>query len=192
MPGRAPRLFLVEPEATAPLPAPEVDPAAREPETATLADLFQANAAYIFRIGIRLLGRRDQAEDLVQDVFVEAARVAHRLRQPQAARRWLLVVAVRKARRRLRRQRIPRWLDRGETPDYEDLADPAMNPRDTALLAEMYRVLDRLPANHRIAWILRHVEGARLCEVATLCGSSLASVKRHIAAAQRALEEATR
>jgi RNA polymerase sigma-70 factor, ECF subfamily len=158
----------------------------------TIAELFRANAAYISGLAIRILGRRDQAEDLVQDVFVEAMRAADQLRQPQRARRWLAVVAVRKARRRLRRQRLLGWLDRDDRPDYEELADPAvMSPRDRALLHQMYEVLDCLPARQRIAWVLRHVEGQSLGEVASLCGTSLATAKRHIAAAQSALERAT-
>ncbi len=190
MSGRAPRLFLVHPAPVAVAPgdaAPET-----ETDASTVAALFRANASYIAGMAIRILGRRDQAEDVVQDVFVEAMRAADRLRQPQRARRWLAVVAVRKARRRLRRQRILRWFDRDAPPDYEELADPAaMSPREVALLRQLYQVLDRLPAGQRIAWTLRHVEGQCLSEVAALCGTSLATAKRRIAAAQRALEEAT-
>jgi RNA polymerase sigma-70 factor (ECF subfamily) len=206
MPGRAPRprLYLVDPvDRAQPLQSVSSGEPLESAELAAgstgedgdpgvgLAELYRAYAGYIAGLGIRLLGARDQAEDLVQDVFMEAVPVADRLRSPHQARRWLAVVAVRKARRRLRRQRIMRWLGRDDTPDHEELADPAMNPRDAALLAQLYRVLDRLPASQRIAWILRHVQGARLKEVAEMCGSSLATAKRHIAAAQRALEEAT-
>ena len=155
-----------------------------------MAELFRAHAAYIAGLGMRMLGRRDQAEDLLQDVFVEAVRVADRLRQPEQARRWLVVVAVRKARRRLRRQRVLRWLGHEDAQEVEDLADLAASPHDAALVAQMYRVLDRLPASQRIAWTLRHVEGASLREVAAFSGSSLATAKRRIAAARRALEEA--
>jgi RNA polymerase sigma-70 factor (ECF subfamily) len=49
-------------------------------------------------------------------------------------------------------------------------------------------VLDRLPVNERLAWSLRHIEGEQLESVAVLCGCSLATAKRRIAAAQQAVE----
>jgi RNA polymerase sigma-70 factor (ECF subfamily) len=41
----------------------------------------------------------------------------------------------------------------------------------------------------RIAWTLRYVEREKLEEVARLCGCSLATAKRRIAATQAAIEE---
>jgi len=49
------------------------------------------------------------------------------------------------------------------------------------------RVLSTISANVRIAWMLRHVEGLELAEVASACGCSLATVKRRIAAAETAI-----
>ena len=42
---------------------------------------------------------------------------------------------------------------------------------------------------NRVAWTLNYVEGETLEEVARLCGCSLATAKRRIAAAQRFIEE---
>jgi RNA polymerase sigma-70 factor, ECF subfamily len=53
----------------------------------------------------RVLCRRDDLDDLVQDVFVEALRGVHNLRHPAALRAWLTRVAVRAAQRRLARRR---------------------------------------------------------------------------------------
>jgi RNA polymerase sigma-70 factor (ECF subfamily) len=52
-------------------------------------------------------------------------------------------------------------------------------------LAKVYAVLDALPSDERVAWSLRHVEGERLERVAELCGCSLATAKRRIAAAHQ-------
>jgi RNA polymerase sigma-70 factor (ECF subfamily) len=51
-------------------------------------------------------------------------------------------------------------------------------------------VLDAVPADQRIAWTLRHIEGEQLEAVADLCGCSLATAKRRITAVSRTLEEA--
>jgi RNA polymerase sigma-70 factor (ECF subfamily) len=51
----------------------------------------------------------------------------------------------------------------------------------------MYRVLETVRAEDRLAWLLRHVEGERLQDIALACGCSLATVKRRVASAQEAL-----
>ena len=51
----------------------------------------------------------------------------------------------------------------------------------------LYRALGRLPDKLRIPWVLHHIEGETLPAVAELCDSSLTTVKRHIAAANKRL-----
>ena len=51
-------------------------------------------------------------------------------------------------------------------------------------LEETYRVLDLMPADERIAFALRFVEGMELTEVADACGVSLATIKRRLSRAE--------
>ena len=51
-------------------------------------------------------------------------------------------------------------------------------------------IIDQLPTNDRMAWMLRHVEGYALQEAADACGCSLATVKRRVAAAQKRIDRA--
>ena len=63
------------------------------------------------------------------------------------------------------------------------LAAPALRPDDRAELALVDRMLRRVPADLRIAWMLRRVEGLPLAQVASVCACSLATAKRRVAAA---------
>jgi RNA polymerase sigma-70 factor (ECF subfamily) len=63
------------------------------------------------------------------------------------------------------------------------LASPSLRPDDHVELLLVDQVLRRMPADLRIAWMLRKVEGLPLPEVAHACACSLATVKRRIAAA---------
>ena len=56
---------------------------------AEVAELFRRYAPYVATIGLRLLGRDDELDDLVQDVFIEAHRGLHSLRTPDAIKGWL-------------------------------------------------------------------------------------------------------
>lgn len=164
----------------------------REPELTSAPSLEQAfrlYSPYLAKVGFRVLGRADEVEDLVQDVFLTAAEGLRRLRDPSALRAYLATIAVRLARRRLKRQQLLRRLGLRKRIDYCDLVDHGVSPEDAVLLAQAYRALDRLPADVRLAWTLRVLEGERLDRVAALCECSLATAKRRIAAAHGAIRQ---
>jgi RNA polymerase sigma-70 factor, ECF subfamily len=170
----APKLLrLVEPEVSAPV----------EPAELTDQELFVRFSPYIAGIGFRLLGRNSEVEDLVQDVFFAAFKQRAQLRDTNAARSWLAVITVRKARERLRVRRLREFVGLDRCKPLE-LTQQAMPADDRALLSRVYEVLDRLNVDCRVAWILRYIEGDRLEDVAQRCGCSLATAKRRIAAAQ--------
>jgi len=138
---------------------------------------------------LRLDGRGAEVDDLVQDVFVEAARGIGRLRQPDAIKGWLATIAVRTVRRRLRLRRMWRFLGLDRDAGLAELVDPAASPVDRLLLRAVYRVLDDMPVENRLAFSLHYIEGERMQAVASLCGCSLATAKRRVARAQRVIEE---
>lgn len=153
--------------------------------------LFRRHSPAVSRVVVRLLGSRQDAEDVVHDAFVIAFTKLATLREPSAFRGWLMRIAVVRVRRVIRRRRLKRAL--GLLPSAADdglerLAGKSVSPEVRAELAVIDRLLSRMPANDRVAWVLRMVEGHQLAEVAEICGCSLATAKRRIAAAQRAIE----
>jgi RNA polymerase sigma-70 factor (ECF subfamily) len=172
------------------LPPPEVISDAQLVERALGGDRFSRDLLYrrhahdLLAIAIRLLANRHEGEEIVQEAFTLAFDRLHTIRDPSAFGGWLTRIAVNQARRRLRRGRLLRFLglDRGlDESEVESLASAALRPDDRAELALADRMLRQLPANLRIAWMLRRVEGLPLAEVASACGCSLATVKRRIA-----------
>jgi RNA polymerase sigma-70 factor (ECF subfamily) len=155
-----------------------------------LDDLFRRYSRYVSAIGLRLLGRRDEVDDLVQDVFLAAMGGIDSVRDPGAIKAWLMTIAVRSARRRLRQRRMRAFLGLDHEVDYERVADRDAPPEKRLVIRRVYEVLDTMPANERIAWTLRHIQGERLQAVALLCDCSLATAKRRIAAASARVNEA--
>jgi RNA polymerase sigma-70 factor, ECF subfamily len=141
-------------------------------------------------MALRILGRREEADDLVQDVFIKAGKWLAKLNDPSAIRAWLIKVTVRLAWRRLRMRRWRVALGMEGSYDYAEVAHAGRtSPEDAAFLAEVYRLLDGMPAGERLAWCLRHVDGEKLEDVAERCGCSLATAKRWIATAQERLQK---
>jgi RNA polymerase sigma-70 factor (ECF subfamily) len=155
-----------------------------------LDGLFRRYAPYVAAIAHRLLGRDEDVDDTIQEVFVAAVRGVHAVRDPAAIRGWLARVTVRVARQRLRKRRVRVFLGLDEPVVYDAVVDRSASAEQRALLARVYRVLDGIPANQRIAWSLRHIEGEPLESVASMSGCSLATAKRRISAAAQRIEEA--
>jgi RNA polymerase sigma-70 factor (ECF subfamily) len=139
---------------------------------------------------MRLMGRDDEVDDIIQEVFLAAVRGIGDVADPAAIRGWLATVTVRTARKRLRVRRMRGMLGLETARSYEDVAAPGASPEERAMLARVYAALDRVPVNQRLAWTLRHVEGEALDQVASRCGCSLATVKRWIASAHAVVEKA--
>lgn len=181
MKADSPRLRLVA------TPPPSEAPPPRDVAPVDLDGAFRAHARYVGYIALRILGRPEEVDDLVQDVFLDAHQSIATLRDPGALKGFLATLTVRKAVRQLKRRKVRRFFGVDDAVDYARLADPAASPHERALVAEVYRVLDELPAEQRSAWVLRYVEGEKVERVAELCGCSLATIKRRIAAAQATL-----
>jgi RNA polymerase sigma-70 factor, ECF subfamily len=157
---------------------------------ASLEHLFRSYSSYVAAIALRLLGRDEDVDDVVQDVFLSAWKGAANLRDPGAIKGWLATVTVRTARRRLKMRRVKMFLRLDDDPDYGNVAAPGASPEEKALLSRIYQVLDGLPVDQRMAWTLRYVEREQLDDVARLCDVSLATAKRKITAAQQAISAA--
>jgi RNA polymerase sigma-70 factor (ECF subfamily) len=154
--------------------------------------LYRKYVDAVWGLSLRLMGNRSEAEDIVQDTFIEAYRDVGQLRKGAAIRGWLLRITVHQAHRRFRRRRLLRalGLERGvDSAELDKLATPGASAEVVVELALLQRQLSALPANQRIAWSLRVIEGYALEEVARLCQCSLASAKRHISAAQARIDQ---
>lgn len=168
--------------------APDADAAAPPEGPLTVDQAFRRYAGYVAAVAFSLLGRDEQVDDVVQDVFMIAVRDIGRLREPGALKGWLATIAVRCAGRRLRMRRLRRLIGLDQAPRYEQIVAPAARPETRVLLGQIYAFLDELPVHQRMAWTLRHIQAEPLDEVARLCGCSLSAAKRRIDAADQALQ----
>jgi RNA polymerase sigma-70 factor (ECF subfamily) len=165
--------------------------AARAGEAWAQEALFRRHAPMVNGLAFRLMGRDADVDDLVQDAFVTAFAGLHGLDDPQAFAAWLGSIVVRTAGKVIRRRVLLERLGlrrKREPIDIDAVAARAVGPDVAAELRRTYDRLERLPADQRVAFLLRRVEGMELEEIARAMGISLATAKRKIAAAQQAIE----
>jgi RNA polymerase sigma-70 factor (ECF subfamily) len=151
---------------------------AEEPWAA--AGIWNKHGPMVFRFLHRALGPAADVEDLTQEVFVVVFSRAHELRNKDALRSFIFSVAVRMLKWELRRLRVRRIFQMTSTGDLPDHPVPALDAESRQALRRFYDILDRLGAEERLAFALRHLEGFKLEEVAQALGTSLATAKRRL------------
>ncbi|MBO6933412.1 MAG: sigma-70 family RNA polymerase sigma factor [Deltaproteobacteria bacterium] len=164
---------------------------AREGESWALEALYKRHARMVNGMAWRLMPHDPEVEDLVQDVFILAFDRLSRLENPGAFRSWIGGITIRQAHKKLRRRGLRQRLGlaRSEAVDLDRLISPSTPPDAAAELRAVYGIVDQLPAQERVALILRRVEALPLGEIAEQMGISLATVKRRLSAAETRLQE---
>ncbi len=150
----------------------------------------------IFNLCLRMLGRRELAEDATQNTFVAGFRGIGRL-QGNHIGAWLLRIAANACYDELRRhaRRPSSSLDALLDDDQSAFspASPDPGPEEHTLRSEARRDIQRalmsLPAEQRLAVILCDVEGLRYDEIAEVTRSSLGTVKSRISRGRSRMRE---
>jgi len=156
----------------------------------------------LFSFAYRLMGNREDAEEVAQDSFVRAYRAlkgypSDRIRS-LSLRAWLYQITLNVARNRMRRKKH-RFVslsvsDQNDALPAMDVSDDPEARADSILekrerRANLAALVASLPEHYRSTLILRYVEGLRLEEVAAILKQPLGTVKSNAHRAVVALRE---
>jgi RNA polymerase sigma-70 factor, ECF subfamily len=149
---------------------------ARSGSREALGELYRAHADVVFTLAYRLMGSREDAEDVLQDVFVGLPQALTSYRERGRFESWLKRVTARTALMRMRSQRRKRE-DRIEPLDSGTIAgapriDPGAASTNAVDRLALQTALSRLPQTLRAVFLLREVEGYAHDEIADLLGIS--------------------
>lgn len=189
------RLVGAEHPRTAPEPRLVLDDYAlvsgiRRGDPAAATAFFAQYRVLVERTLVRILGFDSELADAVQETFIRALASSQLLRDPQALPSWMIRIAVFTATDLLRHRRRRRWLELFAEPQeasgacQEDVCEGELDMEVRLALRAAHTVLGSLPANERVAFSLRRMDGMELKEVASACGCSLATIKRRLARAE--------
>ncbi len=147
----------------------------------------------VFRMIYYRVGRRMDAEDLTQDVFIQMLRRLPTLRQPDRFRPWLFRIAT----NRVRDFRRKRWLQRtlgtiagaDDPPESADPETPETRLMDRDFRNRLFGFLDILSRWEREVFLLRFVDGLTIPETAEVLGRSESTIKTHLYRAIRKFKD---
>ena len=89
-----------------------------------------------------------------------------------------------KAKKLIRRRQRWRWIQSVAPFDLPEFVASTPSAEVSEALSHAYRALDALPADERIAFALRHIDGMELTAIAAATRVSLATTKRRIVRAE--------
>ena len=127
---------------------------------AELEQLYHTHGGRLKSIAWHMLGNRQDAEDAVQETFVKAYRAAQGFQGQSGIGTWLCRILINVC-HDLRRRR-GRETDSGEAA-FEDRAAPGHEP---SLKLALEAALRRIPAKHRLVFLMFEAEGMRHAEIA--------------------------
>ena len=165
-------------------------------EFARVVDLYSNP---IYRLGLRMLGNSQDAEDVLQNTFLNALTHLRTFEGRSSFSTWLYRIAANEALMLLRKKKPEVNVEDAEADDNaEDLkptqfVDWSALPEDELLSGEGKKVLDqtiqRLPEPMRIVFLLRDIEGLSIKETADALNLTETNVKTRLLRARMFLRE---
>jgi RNA polymerase sigma-70 factor (ECF subfamily) len=153
----------------------------------------------LFRVARAILKDDAEAEDAVQDAYLEAYRHIAEFRGHSQVATWLTRIAINQALMRLRRQKRERVVafpgdGGGNTVAAEVVDRKAESPAAATLRGEIRKVIegqiDELPPAFRAVFVMRDVEELSVQETAECLGIPAATVRTRLFRARALLREA--
>lgn len=160
---------------------------ARAGDAAALNDLLAELSPVVVRTARLVVGSGSwAAEDAAQEALLDISRGIGRLRDPAAVRTWALRVAIRRAFKVARRERLLRTR---HVPAIEPAAEPDHGDGRGAALKQAF---DSLPPRLRATAVLRLQAGLSEGETASVLGCSVGAVKSNLHDARKRLSHLLR
>ncbi len=156
-----------------------------------LAEIYARFRRPLFRYLFHLLGQKELAEDVLQEVMVIVWQKAHTFQRTAQAARWIFGIAHHQAFKALRRDAGATFL---ELEAALDLPDEAPGPEADLLRKttheELAKALACLSPEHREVLELAFFQDFAHKEIAAIVGIPLGTVKSRLSYARRALKAA--
>ncbi len=161
-----------------------------EGEEAAFRFLVQRWEKGVLAFLIHMLGSVEEAEDLVQDTFIQVFNKAAKYEAQGLFKSWLFRIAGNLARSRLRRRKVLRWVQfdttEHDTPGADEGALAHLEKEEAK--TKVRSAVATLPARQREALVLHRFQGLKYKEVAAAMDTTVPGVESLIQRAMAALK----
>jgi RNA polymerase sigma-70 factor, ECF subfamily len=193
-----------------PTPKPQQAPVSDEERTliqgvvnrdpAAFETLMRTYNGRLFRVARAILRTDSDAEDALQDAYLDAFRHAASFRAESSLATWLTRIVINQSLMRMRRQHgervvVPFATGRGQDGEITNMADPTGEAPSTAAFRQevrrlLERRLDELPVAFRTVFVMRDVNEMSVEETAAALAIPASTVRTRLFRARARLREA--
>jgi len=166
-------------------------------EEMACTELVECHQRMVYQLAFHLLGDKEEALDLSQDVFLTVFRMLGRFRAQSTLRTWIYRIVVNQARNRQRwwRRRhqsaqVPLEVhvsEHGELSSPNDDCGPERLLRQKEQADRVWQALRELPFDQRTALVLREIDGLSYEEIGYSLNVAVGTVKSRLARARQLL-----
>jgi RNA polymerase sigma-70 factor (ECF subfamily) len=164
--------------------------AARAGDRDAFGELFQRHEKQVFAVAYRRLSDRDEADELVQDVFIQAWRKLDQLSQVEAFAGWLRQITVRMAINRGTRRAKMAFIDQ---EILEATAEACQDAESTLVREEtrkrLHEQLAQLKELDRATLVAYYIEEQSMIQMSENFGAPVGTIKRRLHTARQRLAE---
>ena len=158
--------------------------------------LYQLHSRRVYALCLRMVGNPSDAEDLMQEAFLQLFRKIGTFRGESAFSTWLHRMTVNVVLMRLRKKTLPAAsLEETTEPDEEtggprkDIGAPDLRLSGAVDRVNLERSIEKLPPGYRTVFVLHDVQGFEHNEIAGIMGCSVGNSKSQLHKARTRLRE---
>lgn len=147
------------------------------PERKTIFyEVYDKYSDILYRIALSHLQNREDAEDVVQDVFVKYMGTADRFEDESHEKAWLIRVTINRCHDFFRRNRVREYvpLENAETISSDENIEKSLE------LSELLTTLRKIPEKYKTVIVLHYLEGFSVEEISKTLKLSVSAVKMRL------------
>ncbi|RSN26729.1 RNA polymerase subunit sigma-70 [Streptomyces sp. WAC 05977] len=162
---------------------------ARDGEIRAYEQLVLRFQGPMYRLALRMLGNKGDAEDVVQEVFLVAWRRLDQLQEDAAFVGWLYRMTTNRCLNVIRARKPVADVELDQQESAGSAGRPERAAETSAQMTALTGALDELTPEQRACWLLREVHGRSYEEIAKAIGATTTAVRGRIARARAQLAE---
>lgn len=161
-------------------------------------ELFEKYRNRVFNTCNSIVHNPSDADDLVQEVFIEIYRSSGKFRGESRISTWIYRIAINKGLNHMRQVNRRKWyqsienlasLNLRQTPAASAIRQPDTELEDKQQAQRLHSAIDDLPENQRTAFLLSKYEDLSYLEIAEVMNTSLSAVESLIHRAKSNLQK---
>ena len=160
--------------------------------------LFEATQQRAYYTAFKILGNKEDAEDMVQEAYMQAYNSISQLKDDTKFEAWLIMILTNKCKRRLQKKK-PNLFSEYENDDFDESFEDSLETTDSsglpaevldnkALAKQVMDCIDKLPEEQKICVLLRYYDDLKIGEIASSLEIPEGTVKSRLNKARKTLK----